>query len=359
MAIADLRSLDVARLRSDEIDDLIALGEPAMLERKRSPGQPFAEAVAAMANTRGGIVLLGVEDKGGVADGWPVEGQQLDAQSHLGDILRNLVSPLPPFVVAVYPYGGKSIGVVRVFESADTPHVMRSTGAVRVRTPKGNQAITTHTELIALVDRGRQARAAATDRFRALDPVAALISPRDARDRGAGTLAIFAAPVTVPPAFTAAAVTMLADGVGKHAMREHCHVWPTLRAHARGVTFVADTGQGKLTLVVDGRGVVAARWEVVGANAPVDEAARIGQLARTVEQVLSGLGAVGAVEYRWEFAAGNMGDSLELYPVLITRSLSIPIDVDAEVASVMRELQRHLGTWAPDPDPSDRAGSID
>lgn len=49
------------------------------------------------------------------------------------DRLRGLVDPLPPFEAAQLRHPDGTIGVLRVYESADTPHVTLQSGAVFVR----------------------------------------------------------------------------------------------------------------------------------------------------------------------------------------------------------------------------------
>ncbi len=96
-----LRRAAIADLRNDDrlLTRLIANGEDLLVERKAQPNADWrniAEAVASFANSLGGWLLLGIDDKTNAATGWAPPGRA-DAQAHLGEILRTRLDPLPAF----------------------------------------------------------------------------------------------------------------------------------------------------------------------------------------------------------------------------------------------------------------------
>jgi predicted HTH transcriptional regulator len=111
----------------------IAEGETLFVERKQDiPTDGLAPTVASFANTLGGWVLLGVANDGTLTD-YTWKGRA-DLQDHVREHLRGTVDPLPPFAAAAVMMDNKTVGVVRVAESADTPHIVAGHGrAVRAR----------------------------------------------------------------------------------------------------------------------------------------------------------------------------------------------------------------------------------
>src|SRR5947208_507639 len=96
--LSSIRRLSLADLDQHTLEELVRHGEDLLVERKRDiPSPPkFGAAAGSFANTLGGWILLGVDDDGTV-HGWEKD-EQLDLQSHLGNLLRSEVDPLPPFV---------------------------------------------------------------------------------------------------------------------------------------------------------------------------------------------------------------------------------------------------------------------
>ena len=69
--------------------------------------------------------------------GWDFQGG--DRQSEIGNLLRNQVDPVPPFIAVERELEGTSITLIRVFESSDAPVLVRGTGALYVRDAGGKQ----------------------------------------------------------------------------------------------------------------------------------------------------------------------------------------------------------------------------
>ncbi len=175
MTEANFRRLSMADLDEIILRRLVGEGEALFVERKREqPKNGIGPAVASFANTLGGWLLLGVADKGGLVDFDPGRGDFTDKVRHL---LSQQVDPIPPFAAAVSELDGNRVGVIRVFESADTPHLVLSDGSVPIREPGGMRRIQSHAELIELAKRGNEARAEARHRLHSLPYLSAGLEP--------------------------------------------------------------------------------------------------------------------------------------------------------------------------------------
>lgn len=195
MPLASLRRLSLADLDSATLERLIKEGEHLFVERERQLPQPpkFGASVSAFANTLGGWLLLGGDDDGTVR-GYEPPGST-DLQSHLAAVLRREADPLPPFVADMHEHNGKPVGVVRIFESADSPHIVRGTGAVYLRTSKGKEPVPVddHRVLLDLARRGEQADRDARERL-VREPFASGSSPPRLRRRAKGSSGTAARP---------------------------------------------------------------------------------------------------------------------------------------------------------------------
>lgn len=272
MALGDL---DETRL-----DALIRHGEDLLVERKQAmPAEPgFGAAVASLANTLGGWILLGVDDEGEVV-GWQPKGGA-DIQSHLGQLLRNQVDPLPAFVAATREVRERSIGVVRVFPSSDTPHIVRPTGAVYVRDSGGKQHIKEASDLLALARRGDEATRQASDRLVSLRILHDAVTPEewatwsgtlksgDVPPVDHLTLIARAGPVTVTPQFNDWAVSRGAASAaetGARGIAERLGVGGTFSLDPRGRGCIArrvgpvNKGEVRVDFAIDPGGAIAAR----------------------------------------------------------------------------------------------------
>jgi hypothetical protein len=255
-------SLDgLRRLALGDVDDatvrgLVAHGEHLLVERKQQPpgGTGLGEAVASFANTIGGWLLLGVADDRTIK-GWQPPGRA-DAQAHLGELLREQVDPLPPFVAGERELDGTRVVVVRVFESADTPHIVKPTGAVYIRTSKGKEPVREQGLLLALAQRGEEARRRTMARLGELDVIVESVSgthgptPPDGPN---SVVVVRAGPLTVTPQFNDWAIT--------GAAAERLTANATSLATSLGIT------NAETTVVPHGRGI-AVHW-VGGHHAPV------------------------------------------------------------------------------------------
>jgi hypothetical protein len=141
-------------------------------------GYQIAKAAASFANMLGGWVLVGVqngEPTDGREDGWqPPEDEPFIDYVRMR--LREQIDPLPHFSAGIRvlegnsEWAGRRVGVIRVYESTDTPHIMRKPGIVFIREAGADrrfhaERIRSHLELVRLAERGRVARADAAHRF--------------------------------------------------------------------------------------------------------------------------------------------------------------------------------------------------
>jgi hypothetical protein len=248
-----LRRLALADIDQQILEQLVAHGEDLLVECKRQLPEAgkFAATVASFANTVGGWLLLGVDDEKTPVGYRPPP--RLDLQSHLGQLLRNELDPVPPFVAGVRDMGEISIGVVRVFESDEVPVVLKGSGAIYVRDGGGKRPVTDHRTILALARRGAQAREQAQARLVNQPLVNEALSPPDAGGvvnwmaaRPAHTFGtvVRVAPLTVTP--------QLADWPMSQLAAEEC-------AAAAAELVVGDgPGDNLRTLPVEpyGRGVV-------------------------------------------------------------------------------------------------------
>lgn len=124
---------------------MLELDESLFVEHEREIGEEsafqIAKAVASFANTLGGWLLIGVQDGKPYGSTGPwVSGEAPTLIDTIRNRLRGEVDPLPAFEARVMrpPGVDAPVGVVRVYESADTPHIVVSTGSVFVREVAGD-----------------------------------------------------------------------------------------------------------------------------------------------------------------------------------------------------------------------------
>jgi hypothetical protein len=124
-----------------------------------------AKAISAFANTLGGWVLIGVTDSSpnaGEDNGWEPVGPHA-LVDRVREVLERHVEPIPPFAATVLKVAETPVGVVRVYESADTPHITRPDGAIYVRSVAQDRRYHTRplesqATLFALAERGQRAQ---------------------------------------------------------------------------------------------------------------------------------------------------------------------------------------------------------
>jgi ATP-dependent DNA helicase RecG len=138
-----------------ELLEIIANGENSGVEFKRDDirAEALAREIVAMANLRGGMVLLGVEDDGAVSGV-----QREDLETWVMDVVTGHVYPmLLPFFEVVVLDDGKRVGVVSVTTGASKPYVLRHNGREDIYIRVGST--------VRFADRDQQARLFATGGF--------------------------------------------------------------------------------------------------------------------------------------------------------------------------------------------------
>jgi hypothetical protein len=160
---------EIQRLAAAEIDealykDLAAHGEDLLVERKAQIPEPekLGAEVASMANMLGGWLLLGVHDKTRRLENLKLKAGT-DIQSHIGNLLRKAVDPVPPFLAGTLEVDTLTVGFIRCF-AASVPVLVRGSGAVYTRDAGGKIPISDHRTLLDLARSGREAEDEASKR---------------------------------------------------------------------------------------------------------------------------------------------------------------------------------------------------
>jgi len=137
--------------------------------------RPSVRAGAAGSCASRSELRIGVDDDGNVV-GYTPPGTA-DLQDHLRDLLRAQVDPLPPSAAITVDVRGSPIGVVRVAESSDTPHIAGD-GVIYARAPGRKQRVTDHRDILEMARRGEQARLDAARRQWGLELIkTAMLTP--------------------------------------------------------------------------------------------------------------------------------------------------------------------------------------
>jgi hypothetical protein len=167
----------------DHIRQMRTENETLFVEWKSSlegTGYKVAEAAASFANTLSGWIVVGLRDDGTPSDWTP----PTNLTDRIRQILDHWLDPLPAFAAALVEHEGVPLGLVRVYESTDTPHVLND-GKVVVRsvaeTRDVYRAVGVDTQIVLrqLAERGRQAIENARLRFLIVGLTAAAIGMSD------------------------------------------------------------------------------------------------------------------------------------------------------------------------------------
>jgi hypothetical protein len=194
--------------------------------------------------------------------------------------LRKEVDPIPPFAAQLVPVDGKDVGVIRVYESADRPHIVRGAGAVFVREPGGKRAVDDHRELLQLAQYGREADTAARRRLEGLPYPSIVLEAPELRQpplsyssTKSHQFVVRSTPLTIPGAFADRALARKTGDLCVNLMREifpgppapSDAQWEGSFSHGQRGFAVTMKQYGALgqssTAVVDAGGVVAIRLQ--------------------------------------------------------------------------------------------------
>ena len=108
-----------------EIEELISYGESETIEFMEKIGKPeeFAATVVALANTKGGTILLGVDDHSKII-GLPENGYE----DTIMKILTGNCGPLVKYEINKKQVNGKEIMIIRIEEGKDKPYFVKDKG---------------------------------------------------------------------------------------------------------------------------------------------------------------------------------------------------------------------------------------
>lgn len=138
-------------------DDIVSfceqrLPEGAYLDYKKEFPKHLENTIAAMANTLGGIILLGVEEDAETKPILPLKGIRFEkglAERITNIILTNITPPVfPEIAVCTDPTMRNALAMIRIHQSDQTPHAIAGNTRVYVRTGNRNTP-----EELATVDR--------------------------------------------------------------------------------------------------------------------------------------------------------------------------------------------------------------
>ena len=125
--------------------------ETIHLDYKQEIDSSLAKTIAAMANTWGGIIVIGVEDEDSKPK-LPVKG--ILYKEHLREKINNIIlgnimpSVFPEIQICPDAKNEKALTVIRVPQSSHTPHAIRNNTKVYIRTDTSNEP-----EELATIDR--------------------------------------------------------------------------------------------------------------------------------------------------------------------------------------------------------------
>lgn len=157
MEVREIQRLAAAEINEALYKDLAAHGEDLLVERKAQipEAEKLGAEVASMANMLGGWLLLGVHDKTRQLEPLQLK-NGTDLQSHVGNLLRKAVDPVPPFLAGTLEVDTLTVGFIRCF-AASVPVLVRGSGAVYTRDAGGKIPISDHRALLELARSGREA----------------------------------------------------------------------------------------------------------------------------------------------------------------------------------------------------------
>ncbi len=128
---------------AEELRAWVAAGESLTVEfkgesRERLNDTDLVEAVACMANARGGVLLVGVEDDGRISGAQPRHGSYTDIR-RVEALIGNQTQPSCPVSCVVVPIEGQSVLVIRVPEGRP----MKRNSMVRLSTVRATYYLLT------------------------------------------------------------------------------------------------------------------------------------------------------------------------------------------------------------------------
>ncbi len=110
-----------------KFQDLLKASEGKTLEFKRDLSSPntILRTIAAFANTAGGVVLIGIEDKS--HDVYGVD-DPLDAEERLANLISDKIDPRLLPSIEIHPWRKTHLVAVEVFPGSNRPYYVRELG---------------------------------------------------------------------------------------------------------------------------------------------------------------------------------------------------------------------------------------
>jgi hypothetical protein len=142
----DLFACNLDLLTFSDVEDFVALGvkESVRVDYKDQVPGKFGDIATAFSNTIGGVVVLGVQNNGGLPGA--ITGITRNAKSDLKTQIANkivsTVYPRPEFSIGVVVHAatpGNDVAVVRIEEGAETPYMFLPDKKVSVRIEDQNE----------------------------------------------------------------------------------------------------------------------------------------------------------------------------------------------------------------------------
>jgi Putative DNA-binding domain len=272
--VGDVEDLVIGRIDAAALDRLIAVGEPGGVERKtQMPQDGLGPSAAALANTAGGWILLGVRDDGTIC-GWTPPGNA-HLHDYLRERLRRVVDPLPGFDTQLLETPKGSVGIIWIPASPLRPHVVTDTGVIYEREPGGKRPIDSQSKLLAMTLHSERAQTEAVARLTQLPMVVTALEATIAGKATNGQTRVAdwivsGTPLAVPPQFAQRVLggeclrafeRLTADTLAvltEHSTLRHT----TTQPRPRGLVIDGsdDASHDVFQLTLDAGGVVVARW---------------------------------------------------------------------------------------------------
>ena len=142
-----------------ELADIIACGETSTVQFKReyTSARQFAEEIVAFANSKGGMIVIGVEDKTGEALG--VSYEQIQSYSHeIATVANDFVRPVVYLQTEVAIVADKRLLIVHVAEGTNKPYKTIG-GIIWVKQGPDKRRIIENNEILSLFQESGSYRA--------------------------------------------------------------------------------------------------------------------------------------------------------------------------------------------------------
>lgn len=146
-------SKDIDKINWHDIEEFCSQGIPegAYLDYKKDFPSHLEKTIAAMANTLGGVILIGVEENDENKPKTPIDGIHFKRgfSTKVTNIILSNISPpvFPEITVCKNKTDTKAIVLVRIHQSHQTPHAIQNNTKVYIRTGDRN-----YPEKLATID---------------------------------------------------------------------------------------------------------------------------------------------------------------------------------------------------------------